>query len=75
MTTAVEFKKISPGATALLRRVRIAGGSLDTRGNLGFRDSVQELKKAGYVQIKEDYYTIRLTGHGQAHLDRLMRAH
>jgi hypothetical protein len=75
MSDVVEFKTISSAATALLRRVRVAGGTLDTRGNLLFRDSVQELKKAGFVQIKEDYYTIRLTGHGQAHLDRLMRAH
>jgi hypothetical protein len=75
MTTAVEFKKISPGATALLRRIRIAGGALRILDDFASDGPAVELKKAGYIQFKDEGNVLRLTGHGQAHLDRLMRAH
>jgi len=73
--SALTLKPISDAARAMMRDVRAAGGKCTIRES--FQDSALavELKKAGYVQIDQSGYDLRLTGMGQAYLDRLMRAH
>ena len=66
---------ISDAARAMLRDVRAAGGKHTIRASFQARALATELKKAGYVQIDQSGYDLRLTGMGQAYLDRLMRAH
>ena len=59
---------------AFLRAVRIAGGCLSLV-TLAHRQSAAACREGGYVRISADGKTVRLTGTGQAYLDRLMRAH
>lgn len=73
--SALSFNSISDGSRALLREVKAAGGKMTIRDTLQAREKALELKKAGYVHIGESGYDLRLTGFGQAYLDRLMRAH
>jgi hypothetical protein len=73
--SALNLTPISDAARAQLREVRAAGGNLTIPASFKARSLAQELKKAGYVQIGASGYDLRLTGMGQAYLDRLMRAH
>ncbi len=73
--SALTLKPISDAARALLRDVRAAGNKFTIRTSFQARALAAELKKAGYVQIDQSGYELRLTGMGQAYLDRLMRAH
>ncbi|NTA10834.1 hypothetical protein [Agrobacterium tumefaciens] len=73
--TALTLTPISDAARAMLREVRAAGGSLTIHASFKARRLALELKRAGYVQIGISGYDLRLTGMGQAYLDRLMRAH
>lgn len=59
---------------AFLRTLRIAGGRLQLV-TLVHRQSAAACREGGYVRISADGKTVRLTGTGQAYLDRLMRAH
>lgn len=72
---ALTLKPISDAARAMLRDVRAAGNKYTIRASFQARSLAAELKKAGYVQIDQSGYELRLTGMGQAYLDRLMRAH
>ena len=73
--SALTLKPISDAARALLRDVRAAGNKFTIRASFQARALAAELKKAGYVQVDQSGYELRLTGMGQAYLDRLMRAH
>lgn len=73
--SALILKPIPDAARALLRDVRAAGNKYTIRASFQARALAAELKKAGYVQIDQGGYELRLTGMGQAYLDRLMRAH
>lgn len=73
--SALTLKPISDAARALLRDVRAGGSKYTIRASFQARALAAELKKAGYVQIDQSGYELRLTGMGQAYLDRLMRAH
>ncbi len=73
--SALTLKPISDAARALLRDVRAAGNKFTIRASFQARALSAELKKAGYVHIDQSGYELRLTGMGQAYLDRLMRAH
>ena len=73
--SALTLKPISDAARAMLRDVRAAGNKYTIRASFQARALAAELKKAGYVQIDQSGYDLRLTGTGQAYLDRLMRAH
>jgi len=72
---ALTLTPISDAARAMLREVRAAGGNLTIPVSFKARSLALELKRAGYVQIGASGYDLRLTGMGQAYLDRLMRAH
>lgn len=74
-SNTLELKPVSDAARAQLREVRFAGGTLSISATLEARAKALELRKAGYVNIGESGYDLRLTGLGQAYLDRLMRAH
>lgn len=65
---------ISDRARAFLREVKFAGGSIYIK-DAGACQNAIACRAAGYVQITTDYKTAKITGHGQAHLDLLMRAH
>lgn len=71
----LDLPSVSDPARALLREVRFAGGRLTVSATFVARGLALELRKAGYVHIGESGYDLRLTGFGQAYLDRLMRAH
>ncbi|WCK12365.1 hypothetical protein G6L41_008785 [Agrobacterium tumefaciens] len=73
--STMTLKPISDAARAMLRDVRAAGNKYTIRASFQARALAAELKKAGYVQIDQSGYDLRLTGMGQAYLDRLMRAH
>lgn len=73
--SALTLTPISDAARAMLREVRAAGNKYTIRASFQARALATELKKAGYVQIDQSGYELRLTGMGQAYLDRLMRAH
>lgn len=73
--SALTLKPISDAARAMPRDVRAAGNKFTIRASFQARALAAELKKAGYVQIDQSGYELRLTGMGQAYLDRLMRAH
>jgi len=73
--SALTLKPISDAARAMLRDVRAAGNKYTIRASFQARALAAELKKAGYVQIDQNGHDLRLTGMGQAYLDRLMRAH
>lgn len=73
--SALTLMPISDAARAMLRDVRAAGNKYTIRASFQARALAAELKKAGYVQIDQSGYDLRLTGTGQAYLDRLMRAH
>lgn len=73
--SALTLTPISDAARSMLRDVRTAGGKYTIRASFQARALAAELKKAGYVQIDHSGYDLRLTGMGQAYLDRLMRAH
>lgn len=73
--SALTLKPISDAARAMLRDVRAAGNKYTIRASFQARALAAELKKAGYVQIDQSGCDLRLTGMGQAYLDRLMRAH
>lgn len=73
--SALTLKPISDAARAMLRDVRAAGNRYTIRASFQARALAAELKKAGYVQIDQSGDDLRLTGMGQAYLDRLMRAH
>ncbi len=73
--SALTLKPISDAARAMLRDVRAAGNKYTIRASFQARALATELKKAGYVQIDQSGSELRLTGMGQAYLDRLMRAH
>lgn len=73
--SALTLKPISDAARAMLRDVRAAGNKYTIRASFQARALAAELKKAGYVQIDQGGYDLRLTGMGQAYLDRLMRSH
>lgn len=59
---------------AFLRSVRIAGGRLQLVRSID-RESAKTCHAAGYARVSLDEKTVQLTGHGQAYLDRIMRAH
>ncbi|MBB4146044.1 hypothetical protein [Rhizobium rhizoryzae] len=59
---------------AFLRSIRVAGGRLQLVRSID-RESAKACHAAGYARISLDGNIVRLTGHGQAYLDRLMRAH
>lgn len=59
---------------AFLRMLRGVGGRLQLV-TLVHKESAAICRDAGYVRILDDGKTVRITGHGQAYLDRLMRAH
>ncbi len=71
--TAASLTPISDAARAVLRSARVEGGRLDI--NPLREHLVAECRKAGYLHISEGARVARLTGLGQAYLDRLMRAH
>lgn len=72
---ALCVKPISDASRALLRDVRAAGGKMTIQATFSERDKALELKQAGYVTIGGKGYELRLTGQGQAYLDKIMRAH
>ncbi|MCI9865832.1 hypothetical protein RHIZ_07750 [Rhizobium skierniewicense] len=74
-SSTLELTPVSDAARAQLREVRFAGGKLSISATFEARAKALELRKAGYVNIGESGYDLRLTGLGQAYLDRLMRAH
>lgn len=70
---AAAITPISDAARGLLRSARAGGGRIGIdhlRAHL-----VTECRQAGYLHVSEDGKIGRLTGLGQAYLDRLMRAH
>lgn len=67
------IKPISDPARDFLRSVRIGGGRITIAA--GAEGRALECRQAGYLHISEDGVIGRLTGLGQAYLDRLMRAH
>lgn len=70
---AAAITSISDAARAVLRSARVGGGRIEIthlRAHL-----VSECRQAGYLHVGEDGKIGRLTGLGQAYLDRLMRAH
>lgn len=73
--SSLDLPPISEAARALLCEVRFAGCRLTISATFKARELALELRKAGYVHIGETGYDLRLTGFGQAYLDRLMRAH
>ncbi|WP_288430228.1 hypothetical protein [uncultured Agrobacterium sp.] len=73
--SALSFNPISDASRALLRELKAAGGKMTIHATFTGRDKALELKRAGYIHIGETGYDLRLTGFGQAYLDRLMRAH
>ncbi len=70
---AEAIKLISDPARDFLRSVRIGGGRVTIAA--GAEGRALECRQAGYLHISEDSMIGRLTGLGQAYLDRLMRAH
>jgi len=67
-------RPLSERARGFLREVQFAGGQVEIATGLGRRQLAQECRRSGYVHIREDECIAKLTGLGQAYLDRLMRA-
>lgn len=77
-TAIAELMKrpLSERAQGFLRYVRIEGGKVDLAPlGLAFHIVAEECRGCGYLHITADGETAKLTGLGQAYLDRLMRAH
>lgn len=73
--SVLDLPSVSDAARAQLREVRFAGGRLKIDDSPTAQDLARQLRKAGYIHIDESGFNLRLTGNGQAYLDRLMRAH
>ncbi|MBB5576363.1 MULTISPECIES: hypothetical protein [Rhizobium] len=67
-------RPLSERARGFLREVQFAGGRVDISVGLGRRQLARECHRCGYLHICEDERAAKLTGLGQAYLDRLMRA-
>ncbi|NTI86013.1 hypothetical protein G6L87_02925 [Agrobacterium rhizogenes] len=67
-------RPLSERARGFLREVQFAGGRVEIATGLGRRQLALECRRCGYVHISQDERTARLTGLGQAYLNRLMRA-
>jgi hypothetical protein len=67
-------RPLSDRARGFLREVGLAGGRLDLSVGLGRLVPAEECLLSGYLHISEDWSAAKLTGLGQAYLDRLMRA-
>jgi hypothetical protein len=67
-------RPLSERARGFLREVQLAGGRVDIATGLGRRQLALECRRCGYVHIPQDERTAKLTGLGQAYLNRLMRA-
>lgn len=71
--SATAFQPLDDASRGYLRSVRINGGKMPI--TIGDKAKAQKCRIAGYLHITLDETTAKLTGHGQAYLDRLMRAH
>ncbi len=67
-------RPLSDSARGFLREVKFQGGKLSLYTPVR-RRLAEECRGCGYVHITADGETAKLTGLGQAYLDRLMRAH
>jgi hypothetical protein len=67
-------RPLSERARGFLREVHLSGGRVEIATGLGRRQLALECRRCGYLQICEDGRTAKLTGLGQAYLERLMRA-
>lgn len=72
-SSATPFQPLDDASRGYLRSVRINGGKMPI--TIGDKAKAQKCRIAGYLHITLDETTAKLTGHGQAYLDRLMRAH
>lgn len=67
-------RPLSDSARGFLREVKFQRGKLELYTPVR-RRLAEECRHCGYVHITADGETAKLTGLGQAYLDRLMRAH
>lgn len=74
--TELMKRPLSERARGFLRHVKFEGGKIDLSVcGIAFHILAEECRRCGYVHITADGDTAKLTGLGQAYLDRLMRAH
>lgn len=74
--TELMNRPLSDRARGFLRHVKFEGGKVDLSIlGLAVHIVAEECRRCGYVHITADGETAKLTGLGQAYLDRLMRAH
>ncbi|AGB71836.1 MULTISPECIES: hypothetical protein [Rhizobium] len=67
-------RPLSERARGFLREVQHSGGRADVAHDSIRQRLAQECRRCGYLHICADERTVKLTGLGQAYLDRLMRA-
>ncbi|MGY5801875.1 hypothetical protein ACXHMN_11110 [Rhizobium sp. LEGMi12c] len=67
-------RPLSERARGFLREVRHSGGRADVAYDTIRQRLARECRRCGYLHVCEDERTVKLTGLGQAYLDRLMRA-
>lgn len=67
-------RPLSDAERGFLRRVKTCGGAVDISG-LDARGLAMECRRAGYLHIQHDHHTAKLTGLGQAYLDRIIGVH
>lgn len=69
-------RPLSDRARGFLRHVQFEGGKVDLSArDLTLNIVAEECRRCGYLHITAQGETAKLTGLGQAYLDRLMRAH
>ncbi|WP_367354097.1 hypothetical protein [Agrobacterium pusense] len=74
--TELMKRPLSERARGFLRHVKSVGGRLDLSAlGLAYHIVAEECRSCGYLHITADGETAKLTGLGQAYLDRLMRSH
>ncbi|MFJ6324064.1 MULTISPECIES: hypothetical protein [unclassified Rhizobium] len=67
-------RPLSERARGFLREVQLSGGRVDVAHDPVRQRLAQECRRCGYLHVREDERTVKLTGLGQTYLDRLMRA-
>ncbi len=74
--TELMKRSLSDRARGFLRHVKLEGGKVDLSAlGLAYHIVAEECRNCGYLHITADGETAKLTGLGQAYLDRLMRSH
>ncbi len=67
-------RPLSERARGFLREVQHSGGRADVAHDAIRQRLARECRHCGYLHVCADERTVKLTGLGQAYLDRLMRA-